>query len=292
MIYLGLSVVSSSLIYLVFKLLGKFKIQTLPALVVNYITACIIGYTTNAQSIAWNGFLQKNWFYGSVVMGMLFILVFMLMANTTQKLGISVVSVASKMSVAIPVIFVIWYYQEPINTLQMIGIGLALIAVVLVSLRKKAAVQLGIISILLPLLVFFGSGVIESGLKFLEQEYVQPTEIGQFSMTVFFFAACFGGVYWLVKTKMITTSSHPSSWKEIAGGIALGIPNYFSIFFFLSALKSEFLPSSLLFVINNISIVLLSTLLGILLFKERISLKNWLGIGLAMVSMALIYFHA
>lgn len=274
---------------MVFKLLGRFKIKTLHALIFNYITAFLIGLGTQSYQFQLGTIVQKQWFLGSLLLGFLFIVVFSLMVKTTQELGMSVVSVASKMSVALPVIFVIWYYQEPLGIYKIIGILLALVAVLLVSLKKKTTVKLGLFSILLPFLVFFGSGIIETSLKFLEQDYVNQADIGNFSLVIFFFAACFGLLFWFLKTFKSKTESG-FQFKEIIGGIVLGIPNFYSIYFFISALKSEVFPSSLLFVLNNVSIVVLSTLLGIMLFKEKLTPKNWIGIGVAVASIALIYF--
>ena len=72
------------------------------------------------------------------------------------------------------------------------------------------------------------------------------------------------------------------------GGIALGVPNYFSIFFLLKALENNSLNSASIFTINNVAIVMFSTILGILLFKEQLSFKNWGGIALAIVSILLV----
>jgi uncharacterized membrane protein len=76
--------------------------------------------------------------------------------------------------------------------------------------------------------------------------------------------------------------------KNILGGIALGVPNYFSIFFLIRALRSEMLESSALFTLNNVAIVMFSTLMGILMFKEKLSLKNWGGVVLAVFSIILV----
>jgi uncharacterized membrane protein len=68
----------------------------------------------------------------------------------------------------------------------------------------------------------------------------------------------------------------------------LGIFNYFSIYFLLRALQNDFINSSSIFTINNVAIVLLSTIFGILFFKETLSKKNWFGIGLAVISIILV----
>lgn len=68
----------------------------------------------------------------------------------------------------------------------------------------------------------------------------------------------------------------------------LGIPNYFSVYFLLKALKSNVLESSGIFTVNNVGIVMLSTVAGIVLFHEKLLRKNWIGIGLAIASIALV----
>ncbi|RXG23965.1 EamA-like transporter family protein [Leeuwenhoekiella polynyae] len=76
--------------------------------------------------------------------------------------------------------------------------------------------------------------------------------------------------------------------KNIIGGIALGVPNYFSIYFLVRALRHPSLESSTVFTLNNLGIVMVATLIGILFFKEKLSAKNWIGIGFAILSIILI----
>ena len=289
MIVLLLSILSSSAIYIAFKLFGKYKITTLNALIVNYFTAFILGLCLQNQ-LSLNNLLeipQKDWFYGSMALGVMFILVFYLMVITTQKGGMSVVSVASKMSVAIPVLFVIAYYDEPLGLLKIIGILMALVSVYLVSVRRRDGLSIDMKFFIFPLLVFLGSGLIESSIKFLENTYVPDSEISLFSANTFLFACLTGSLIFGYKA---LSGKAKFSWKDILGGFLLGIPNYFSIYFFILALRIDGLDSSSIFIINNVSIVLLSTLLGIVCFKERISPKNWIGIGIAILSILLITY--
>jgi uncharacterized membrane protein len=70
----------------------------------------------------------------------------------------------------------------------------------------------------------------------------------------------------------------------------LGVFNYYSIYYLLKALRSDSLNSSTIFTINNVAIVMLTTLVGILFFKEKLIHKNWIGIGLAIISIILVAF--
>ncbi|PZD79577.1 EamA family transporter [Mesonia sp. K7] len=284
MLYLVLSILSSCLIYVVFKLLGKFNIRVSYAIVINYLTAVIAGYLGNSKSLEVTSLLNTNWFWGAFILGFLFITVFHLMAHTTKINGLSAVSVASKLSLVIPITFVIFYYQESVSLLKILAIILALIAVYLASVKKSSPFAPDKNILIFPLLVFLGSGIIETGIKFLEENYVAPDEVALFSMTVFVFAATVGvllGLYHFLIKKIKFT------YKEILGGIALGIPNYYSVYFFIQALRGN-IDSSTVFLINNVAIVILSTLLGIAFFKEKVIRKNWIGIALAVISIILV----
>lgn len=289
MIALILSILSSSAIYIAFKLFGKYKVTTLNALIVNYFTAFVLGIIIQGN-VSLEGIwvaTSKDWFYGSMALGAMFILVFTLMVITTQKGGMSVVSVSSKMSVAIPVIFVIVYYNESLGFLKIIGIITALISVYLVSVRKKKGLSIDMKYFIFPLLVFIGSGIIESSIKFLENTYVPNDEISLFSASTFFFACVTGLIIFGIRKFKYKANFKR---KDLLGGFLLGIPNYFSIYFFILALRIEGLDSSSIFIINNVSIVLLSTILGILFFKERMIRKNWVGIAVAILSIVLITY--
>jgi len=226
-----------------------------------------------------------DWFYYTFGLGILFIVVFILIARTTQTNGLSVASVATKMSVIIPIIFGLIYYKESLGVLKFIGILFALMAVYFVSVKSKGGLKLSKRDLILPLLVLLGSGIIDTTIKFLEEAYVAENDISIFSATIFFSAAILG-IFLLIYNSF--KGKVKIELKNIIGGIALGIPNYFSIFFLVKALRSDLLESSGIFAINNVSIVTLSTIAGIILFKEKLLPKNWLGIALAILSIVLI----
>ncbi|MBO0322498.1 EamA family transporter [Muricauda sp. CAU 1633] len=284
MIALAFSILSSTLIFVVFKLYDVYKVQTLYAIVVNYVVACMTGFFLYEGSVDIGQLVNSSWFWGPVVMGILFITIFNLMAKTAQVAGVSVASVATKMSLVIPVIFGIWLYNESLTWIQVIGIVLALVAVYLASLKEKHIV-INRKTLLLPFLVFLGSGIIDTSIKYFEELHLTDEEVPIFSSMVFGCAALSGLVFISIRSKKTPIKIN---FKNVLGGIALGVPNYFSIYFLIIALRSDMLGSAAIFTLNNVAIVMLSTLLGILLFKERLSLKNWGGVALAVVSIILV----
>jgi drug/metabolite transporter (DMT)-like permease len=285
-IYLLLSIAASTLLFIIFKLFNVYKIDTFQAIVVNYAVACICGILSYDSKINTTEIIRSEWFYGAIGLGFLFITVFNLMALTAQKNGLSVASVASKMSVIIPIVFGVYVYNESAVFQKIIGIVLALIAVYLASVKSKTTINFKK-NLALPLLVFIGSGIIDTSIKYIETKYVPENGIPIFSATIFSFAFTIGII--MVVYKIVRKQFQFDS-KSIIGGVVLGIVNYYSIYFLLKALNMEGNESSTLFTINNVGIVMLSTLVGLLVFKEHISRKNWIGIGLAIVSIILVTF--
>ncbi|MFH6604213.1 EamA family transporter [Maribacter algicola] len=281
---LGLSILCSSLIFVIFKLFSVYKIETLYAIITNYIVASCCGFLFYHGNIPVIEIPEKNWFWGTFALGILFITIFNIMAATSQKLGVSVASVATKMSLVIPVVFGVIMYSEQLGALKILGIVLALVAVYFAS-HKGKSVTIQKSSLLLPLLVFLGSGIIDTAIKYMQEIHIKEAEFPLFSATVFGAAAITGLLFILIKS--IKNPLRPNL-KNILGGIILGVPNYFSVFFLMRALQNGTLNSASIFTVNNVAIVMFSTLLGVMLFKEKVSLKNWAGIALAVTSILLV----
>ncbi len=284
MIYLLISICISSFLFVIFKLFDVLKINTLQAIVVNYLVAFSVGLLSAERIIPPSEIIEKEWFIGAFLLGLLFIFVFNVMALTSQINGLSVASVSSKMSVVIPIVFGFVVYNESAGILKIIGILMALVAVYLTSI-KNSKDSFDKKHLIYPLLVFFGSGCIDTSLKYVETTYVGDEGVPIFSATIFAFAFVFG-ISFLVLQKL--KGKFTFQWKNILGGIMLGIPNYYSIVYLLKALKTDGLESSTLFTLNNVGIVILSTFFGLLLFKEKLFFKNWIGIALALISIALV----
>ena len=284
MIYLLLSILASTLIFIIFNLVGKYKINTLQVIVINYFTAFTTGLLSSSEKANINKIVNTDWFYGAIFLGFLFIAIFNIMALTSQRNGLSVASVASKMSVIIPVIFGLYAYNESLSFQKGIGIALALLAVYLTSAKSKSE-SFSTKGLWLPILLFFGSGVIDTSIKFLETTYVSKNGIPIFSATIFVIAGIIGIV--ILSAKAIK-GTFKFDYRSIFFFFLLGIVNYYSIYTLLKALQFEGFESSTIFTVNNVAIVMLSTIIGLIAFKEKLLTKNWIGISIAIVSIILV----
>jgi drug/metabolite transporter (DMT)-like permease len=285
MFYLLISICISSFLFVIFKLFDVLKVNTFQAIVVNYFVAAVLGFYLSNNSVSFQEIPNQPWFIGAFLLGIMFILVFNVMALTSQKNGLSVASVSSKMSVVIAIVFGVWYYEESLGFIKLLGILLALIAVYLTSVKEKKETTVKQVSLLFPILLFFGSGAIDTSLKFIETRFVEEGGVPLFSATIFGCAFILGMTILLYQ---IVKGTFRFEFKNILGGILLGVPNYFSIVYLLKALSTDGMESSTAFTLNNVGIVILSTLFGLFIFKEKLIWKNWLGIVIAIVSILLV----
>jgi len=285
--FLILSIFCSSIINLVFRYFPKYQVDNQQAIAVNYWTCVVTGLLTSDFLLSEAPqYYQTDWGLYTLGLGLLFVSVFFGMAVTAQKFGISVSVIASKMGVVFPLLYAFIFLKEPTNALLIIGIVMSLISVYFVSKKDKhkGSFKGNLIIILLPAFVLLGSGVIDTSLKIIEQD------IGGLSpaiptIMIFFVAAVIGTgitLYRVLAKKTIIRK------QNVLGGIALGIPNYFSIYFLFKALQSDFFSTSQVYPLNNIGIVVLSTVLSVIIFREHLNRKNLVGIGMAILAIVLI----
>lgn len=284
MIDLLLSILASTLIFLIFKLFDRFNINTLHAIVINYITACFCGIITSKNQLNVQEIIHSEWIFGAIILGFLFISIFYVMAITSQQNGLSVASVATKMSLIIPVVFGIYVYHESTEFQKLLGIFFALFAVYFVSVKNQTKFNFKS-NLMFPIILFLGTGIIDTSIKYIETSYIKEGGIPLFSATIFFFAACIGIVILIIKIVKKDFKFNP---RSILGGIALGLVNYASIFYILKALNHDSLESSTVFTLNNVAILILTSITGLIIFKEKLSFKNWIGVGLSIISILLV----
>ena len=69
-------------------------------------------------------------------------------------------------------------------------------------------------------------------------------------------------------------------------GLGVGIPNFFASKFLLLALSS--VPAIIAYPTRGVGTILLLSLAGIFLFKERLKKQQWVGIGAIIIAVILL----
>jgi drug/metabolite transporter (DMT)-like permease len=188
------------------------------------------------------------------------------------------------MSLVIPVLYAILFLGESWGFFKIAGLIVALVAVLL-STRKSKQEPIDRRYMSFPLIVFIGSGFIDAFFKYNQVHTLGNNGLEPFTGWIFLTAGTLGLLVWIYR--FVFLKKLPAR-NAVLGGIMLGIPNYFSVYFLLKALSMDGLESSVVIPINNMAIVALGAIAGVLLFQEKLNRWNYIGIGLCFVSILLI----
>jgi len=290
MIYLILSIVCSTAIFILFKVFGKLKVNTFQAIVANYFVAAAAGLLLCPSPGLILESMSQPWVPIGYGLGLLFICIFYLMAYTSQHVGVSAAAVATKMSLVLSMVFfVITEPEEGFGIWKILGVMLAIPGVYLASMKQKdQTVNLKLL--VFPLIIFVGSAVIDTAIGYTEKYYLN-TEAEQSAFAALPFIGAFSLGITILLFKRFSLGEKFSS-KSFIAGIFLGLVNYGSILYMIKAFDAELLERSALIPVNNLAVVVLSSLGAILIFSEQLSLRNKLGIALSVLALLILLIPA
>ncbi len=288
MFFIIMAILSSTSIFVLFKSFGKFSINQFDAILINYLTAGLFGLFLFSGPDEIQKTFSSKWIVWIIIVGVLFFLNFLLIQISTVKVGMATTSVACKISVVIPVIFSIVYDNEVLSINKIIGIVGAVVSIILLTFRKNKQNEKVVLSwfiFFLPITLFLGLGITDSMLKYVQQVYafdIKSTNLTASIFTISFFSILMLSIFKKGLIKNIL------NLKTIIAGVILGLANFGSTYFLFMSLKFTGLDHSVVFGMINLSIVLLSVIIGYSVYKERLSKLNWMGVFGASASLILM----
>ena len=277
--FILLAILFPVLSILLFKEFEKRQIEVFPAIVFNYLGGILLGLALFISPQQLVEIPEQMWFYQALIIGVFFILNFYLIAKTAVFHGISIATFSNKISLVIPVIFTIVYFDEPSNWQKISGILFALFSIYLLTINGLNTKRTKFM--IFPLLVFVFTGIMESILNFTQKIYFNSdNEIGYFVVSAFVVSFLIGIVVLIFNSKKVNS-------RSFFGGLFLSVPNTLGVYFFIKALN--FSPDSTsVLPLMNISTLVLAILVGFLLYEEKLTTKNWVGFGLAVFAIFLL----
>lgn len=289
MLFLLLSIVCSVLLGFIFKLYGRYGVDSFQAIVFNYVTCVCCGWIySGSLPLGPADGDEGKWLPYALGLGIVFITGFTAAALTVKHFGVTISQIMQKMSILVTVPFAILVYHESASIWKIMGVVMALAAIILVNWPKKSDTLTTTHSaknlIWLPIITWAFAGVIEITFLWVQGEkYVSPDNI-RFISTVFGTAGVLGlsvaAFNWVRGTMVF-------SIKNVWGGIILGVPNFGSMYFLLRALGTG-MEGSVVFPVINVGIILVTTIGAVALFRERLSAMNWIGFSLALLAIILM----
>ncbi len=203
---------------------------------------------------------------------------------TIQKVGMIITSIFQKLSLVFPVLTGLLFFNEAGSKGKYIAIPLTVVAIVMSNLpNKKDKESMAAIKKYwyLPILVFAGSGLIEVLLFYVQKSGKVGDGGLNFTSVLFFLSGCLGLIFLIVIKQVNFTRN------EIIAGICIGVPNFFTIYLLIRGLELGW-DGSVLFPVNNVGTIFFTAVIGILIFKEKLTKINYLGLVVAILAVYLI----
>ncbi len=291
MLYLLLTVVLNAYIIVVFKIFEHYKVDNLQAIVANYWVCVATGSIFVGHFPIGAGSEGQPWIWWALLMGAAFISIFNLIAFCTKEDGITTTTIANKLSMVIPVAFALWLYGDKMSVSKGFGILIAAPAVYLSSKTTKGNAEKKQ-NLWLAALLFAASGLLDTLVNYVSHEYFttnnpKADEQNQSIYLVHAFASA-AAIGTIIVAYLLLAGRKQFAVRNLIAGLALGVPNFFSIYFLVRLLQTGFLPGSAAIPVNNIGIVLLSSLTAIFFFNENAGRLRIFGLILAVVAILLI----
>ena len=178
---------------MLFRQFPKYGITNLNAIVVNYFTCFSCGVIATRSPIIHTELASESWFYYALFLSFTFIVFFNVNAYTIQKVGMVITSIFQKLSLIGPFLAGLLLFGEPATTTKYIAIVITILSIILINIPEK---NMGSTAESMkkywywPLLVFFGSGLIETTLFYAQETGAVKSAGLEFVSILFFLSGC------------------------------------------------------------------------------------------------------
>lgn len=216
------------------------------------------------------------------VMGFLYIQLLVCSRLSYIPNGTSITIMFEKVMFIVPIIFAFFAWGEVPAVVQVVGIVLALVAIV-INATGKGESKIGNIGILLACVI--GAGFNQLNSKLVVELTINEKVKSLYVLTIFVIATIFDIMYLRYKNKQENKKFH-ITFAEIIYGIFAGIPNVGYSFLLLQCLGS--LPGTVVYPSVNAGNLMLITIISRLFFKEKITSRQYFALALTFVGLVLV----
>jgi drug/metabolite transporter (DMT)-like permease len=292
MLAISLSILCSTILVLLFRVFSTYKIDTFQAILFNYYTCVTCAAITMGKFPIPSDVTSATWFPYALILGFCFITGFNAVGGTVKNFNVALASIMQKMTLGFVVIFSYFFYHENITIYKFLGVVLAIMSILFTSFssdkgeneEKKHSL---IDWLMFPIAALAFSTVIDILFLYLKKSVNYSGGDVALVATLFGVAGILGTCYFIfgLLTKRIKFEA-----KNILGGIALGIPNFGSIIFLLKAIE-QMNDATVAFTINNVGIIIGSTIFAWILYKEPLQRNKIIGVLMAILAIVLVSFE-
>nr|WP_144636779.1 DMT family transporter [Bordetella genomosp. 13] len=280
LILLAISVMCSVTVSVLLKLARRHDVDVRQAFAANYAVAAVLCWAMLAPQPAQALSTPGAWWL-LAPLAILMPTVFMAMAQSVRHAGIVRSDAAQRLALFIPLLAAFALFGEQLTTHKLAGIALAFGALACLLRRPRndaAAPDATRGAWLWPVAVMVGYGVIDV----LYKQMARAGSAFPGTMLVVFILAG------LVTTLYLLARRVQWQWRSLGAGVILGLFNFANIITYIKAHQSLPGNPALVFASMNMGVITLGTVVGALVFRERLSALNLFGLVLALSAIVVM----
>ena len=281
MAYLIIAIFCSVVVSVNLKLLKRYYTSSFQAIVFNYPTALILSYFLFRPSFEDSP--SDNQFLIFLIMAFMMLSLFYFISKSIETSGIVITAIGQRLSLIIPVLAAFMIFNESLSMLKLSGLIIGFLAIYFSVPKAKFASNN--INYWYPFIVFFGTGILDIFFNMI-------TQFSNLSFTTCLFyifaIATILGLFTLLYLK--SSGKLDFQLKALFAGVVLGIFNFSSIYFYIKALAIEADRPSIVFSAMDIGVIASGSVVGFLMFKEKLTMLNKAGIALAILAICILTF--
>ena len=280
MLYLLAAILSSASMALVLRRFRDPQGNRCGIILGNYLTCILLSLLLTPRGASVLRGAPSTLLLG-LIAGAFFVAGLVMMQRAVHSCGAGLTAAFAKLGLLVSLGVSVLFFGERPGPLRLLGVALVLAAMWLIHGPRKAegGTKKRFRILLLTLLCCGGADAMA---KVFEQLGVQ-SESTRYFFWLFLTALGLSAVLALDERRRSGKRLLP---KELAAGLLAGIPNYFSSYLLLRALQR--LPAFLVYPVYSTGTILLVLLAGALLFRERLSRRQGLGVGLILAALVLL----
>ena len=284
MLYVFLSVCCSVIVSVLLKLARRYSIDISQAITWNYPVAILLTWFFFRPKLDLTA-LQTGPVSIYIAVGILLPVIFMIMASSVRVAGIVRTDIAQRLSLLIPLVAAFWLFKEPLTSMKIVGIVIGFAAIICSIPWQKQTANRKVLSNawFYLLIVFFGFGAIDILFKQVAAHKEVAYTTSLFVIFILAFIIALIGLIFRIITKGARIS-----WPHVMFGWIIGVANFGNILFYLKAHQQLSASPSSVFSAMNIGVITAGAVVGLVVFKERLSLLNKIGIALAIAAIIVI----
>lgn len=211
-----------------------------------------------------------------IISGALYLINFILLQNSMKHNGVVLSSTFMKLGVLVPTLLAITVFGEHPSMIQCLGFVIAVIGIILIHFEKDSAGSSAHKFLLIILL--FVAGITDSMANVYDK-------IGNPDLKDHYLFYVFVAAFIIAVFAAIIRKEKPCL-QDVIWGMLVGIPNYLSARFLLLSLGS--VPAMITYPVYSVGSIVLITLAGVLLFKEKLSRQKMIALFLVIISLVLL----